>query len=79
MIVDNKFLKNTKYLMMPIEDIKDINVEDNLVYKDSGTLKLVEVKYFKDNSPVVYDELSSSEIEITKDNLDRFSFLVRKV
>lgn len=82
MVKDSDLTKFTKYMIIPVENISDIEVEDTLLYKgnsfDSDESQLVEVKNIIDSVPIIYDEITNTDVKINQENIDRFFFLVRK-
>lgn len=76
-------LKSKKIMAIAIERIQDIEIEDTLLYyydkEDMDESELVTVKEIVDTYPIIFDELSGVDVKITPENLDKFSFLVRKV
>lgn len=82
MVKDSDLTKLTKYMIIPVENISDIEVEDTLLYKgnsfDSDESQLVEVKNIIDSVPIIYDEITNTDVKINQENIDKFFFLVRK-
>ncbi len=82
MVKDSDLTKLTKYMIIPVESIGDIEVEDTLLYKgnsfDSDESQLVEVKNIIDSVPIIYDEITNTDVKINQENIDKFFFLVRK-
>lgn len=82
MVKDSDLTKLTKYMIIPVGSISDIEVEDTLLYKgnsfDSDESQLVEVKNIIDSVPIIYDEITNTDVKINQENIDKFFFLVRK-